>query len=156
MEFKLKRTDGTVIDSRFEAHTGATWSEITIASSGGGPDDVINSEYTEGLEEILRRLAFSNATLIAVILNSSPQTQRPISERIVDLDNFRYPVQLNYVQDLVALRAAITRHASRTLSSSQSGGNPRRRISLLIVAGARGVGIPEEDLVSLLQAGLHD
>lgn len=152
MDFRLKRTDGTVIDSRFEAHNGATWSEITIASSGGSPDEVINAEYTEGLEEILRRLAKAEATLIAVILNSGPQTQHAISERLVVLDDFQYPVLLNSVRDVSALRAAITRHSSRTLSKSQSGGNPRRRISLLVVVVERGELITEGDLVTLLNA----
>lgn len=154
LQYRLKRSDGSLIDSRFTIHYGATWTEITISSSGGSPDEVINSEYTEGLEAILQRLASAHATLIGVILNSGPQTEQAISERIVGLDTYQYPVLLNSVEEIPALRAAITRHSSRTLSGSQSGGNPRRRISLLVVAGVKNSLLAEGDLVTLLQAEL--
>lgn len=150
MEFRLKRSNGSVIDATFSVHQGATWTEIVIASSGGSPGEVINAEYTDGLETLLGRLATLEATIIGVVLSSGPQSTQSIARRLIELEHHHYPIQLSLSLDVVKLRADITRGSSRTLSESEGGGNPRRRLSILAVAGLKNSTLGQGSVLKLL------
>lgn len=150
MEFRLKRSNGSVIDATFSAHQGATWTEIVIASSGGSPGEVINAEYTEGLETLLARLATLDATIVGVVLSSGPQSAQSIGRRLIGLEHHQYPIQLSSSLDIVKLRADITRGSSHTLSESEGGGNPRRRLSILVVAGLKNSTFEQGSVIELL------
>ena len=131
MDFKLKRDDGSTIDATFSAHQGATWTEIVIASSGGSPGEVINAGYTDGLVTLLARLGALNASIVGVVLSSGPQSTQSIARRL-------------------KLRADITRGSSHTLSESERGGNPRRRLSILVTAGVKNLTLGQGDVLELL------
>ena len=150
MEFRLKRSDGSAIDATFSAHQGATWTEIVIASSGGSPGEVINAEYTDGLETLLARLATLDATVVGVVLSSGPQSTQSIARRLIELEHHHYPIQLSPSLDVVRLRADITRGSSHTLSESEGGGNPRRRLSILAIAGLKNSTLGQGSVLELL------
>ena len=150
MEFRLKRSNGSVIDATFSAHQGATWTEIVISASGGSPGEVINAEYTEGLETLLARLATLDATIVGVVLSSGPQSAQSIGRRLIGLEHHQYPIQLSSSLDVVKLRADITRGSSHTLSESEGGGNPRRRLSILVVAGLKNSTLGQGSVIELL------
>lgn len=150
MEFRLKRSNGTAIDATFSVHQGATWTEIVIAASGGSPGEVINAEYAEGLETLLARLAALDATIVGVILSSGPQSTQSIAMRLIELEQHHYPIQLISSPDVSRLRADITRGSSRTLSESDGGGNPRRRLSILTVAGPKNATLGQGNILELL------
>jgi hypothetical protein len=150
MEFRLRRSDGSAIDATFSAHQGATWTEIVIASSGGSPGEVINAEYTDGLETLLDRLAALDTTIVGVVLSSGPQSTQSIARRLIELEHHHYPIQLSSSLDVPKLRADITRGSSRTLSESDGGGNPRRRLSILAVAGPKNATLGQGSVLELL------
>jgi hypothetical protein len=151
MDFKLKRDDGSTIDATFSVHQGATWTEIVIASSGGSPGEVINAGYTDGLETLLARLGALNASIVGVVLSSGPQSTQSIARRLIELEHHHFPVQLNPSVDVVKLRADITRGSSHTLSESERGGNPRRRLSILVTAGVKNLTLGQGDVLELLK-----
>jgi hypothetical protein len=146
----LKRSDGSSIDASFQSYQGATWTEIVIASSGGSPGRIINAEYAEGLENLLLRLAALGATIVGVVLSSGPQSTQSIARRLIELEHHHYPIQLSPSLDVVRLRADITRGSSHTLSESEGGGNPRRRLSILAVAGLKNSTLGQGSVLELL------
>jgi hypothetical protein len=152
MKYKLQRLNGTLIDAQFTLHTGASWTEVALSSSGGSPGAVINPEYTEGLQELLERLGKIKATLVGVVLSSNPYSKHAVSERILSLERYRYPLQLAEVSEASVLRTEITKAASHTLSESVTGGNPRRRISLLVSLQENSQTSSEAALAVLLSA----
>jgi hypothetical protein len=152
MEFRLKRSDGSSIDASFQSYQGATWTEIVIASSGGSPGRIINAEYAEGLENLLLRLAALGATIVGVVLSSGPQSTQSIARRLIELEHHQYPIELGSSLDVFKLRADIARGSSHTLSQSDRGGNPRRRLSILVIAGPENVTLEQGNILEVLTA----
>lgn len=150
LKYKLKRADGSTIDAQFTLHMGATWTEITLAASGGSPGDVVNPDYIECLDELLARLGRADAMVVGIVISSVPYLKHAISERMLALDRYRYPLNLAEVSEVADLRAEITKIASHTLSEALAGGNPRRRISLLVSMQGSHQQLSEADVVTLL------
>jgi hypothetical protein len=153
MEFRLRHSNGSAIDATFEVHQGATWTEFVIASSGGSPGQVINSEYTIGLETLLARLATLDVIIVGIILSSRPQSAQSIGRRLIELEHHHYPIQLSSSLNVARLRADITQGSSHTLSLSEGGGNPRRRLSILTVAGFKNSTLGQGSVIELLTGG---
>lgn len=132
MEFNLVRGDGSVVRATVGFYCGASWLEISVDSSGGTGDEAVNPDYPEAILSLLSKLGNHNATLIGVVLNSRPVSHLALGIRILVLEEFPYPVRLGSVADYSELRLAIAAATSRQLSQSAKGGNPRRRISLIV------------------------
>jgi hypothetical protein len=152
LKYKLKRADGSTVDAQFTLHIGATWNEVTLAASGGSPGEVVNPDYTECLDELLARLGRADAIVVGILISSVPYSKHAISERILLLERYRYPINIAEVGEVTALRAEITKVASHTLSEALAGGNPRRRISLLVSMQAHGQPLSEAAFAGLLSA----
>lgn len=133
MNFKLLRGDGSLINSKFAVHLSDTWIEFTISSSGGSPGSVTNPQYAECSSSLLSRLGNLGGRLIGIIVNSGPLVSESITNRLVMLDDYQYPILLQKVQDFTKLRSEIGSCSSRVLSKSVDGGNPRRKLTLLVV-----------------------
>lgn len=132
MALVLVREDGTQIRANLDIFKGADWTEVVVDSAGGTGEGAKNPEYAEAVEVLFRRLASLNALLIGVVLNSRPVADISLKDRVITLDEFHYPVQLSGVRDYSELRKAIASSSARQLSDSAKGGNPRRRLSLVI------------------------
>jgi hypothetical protein len=132
MALVLVREDGTQIKANLDIFKGADWTEVVVDSAGGAGEGAKNPEYAEAVEAFLSRLASLNALLIGVVLNSRPVADISLKDRVITLDEFHYPVQLSGVRDYSELRKAIASSSARQLSDSAKGGNPRRRLSLVI------------------------
>lgn len=132
MAIVLVRKDGTFVKSNLSVCEGAHWFEIVVDSAGGTGEGAINPDYSEAVEEILNRLGSCGALLIAVVLNSRPVAQMALHDRILTIDEYQYPVHLRTVSDNSELRKAIASSGARQLSNSGKGGNPRRRLSLIV------------------------
>lgn len=133
MNFKLLRGDGSLINSKVAVHLSDTWLEFTISSSGGSPGSVTNPQYAECATSLLSRLGGLGGSLIGIIVNSGPLISEPIANRLVMLDDYQYPISLQKVHDFTKLRSEIGSCSSRVLSKSVDGGNPRRKLTLLVV-----------------------
>lgn len=132
MEFNLIRDDGSVVRSTVGFYGGASWLEISVDSSGGTGDEAINPDYPEAILLLLGILGRHKATLIGVVLNSRPVADLALGSRILAVEEFPYPIQLESVADYSGLRLAIAAATSRQLSHSAKGGNSRRRLSLVV------------------------
>lgn len=132
MAVVLVREDGTQIKANMDVFKGADWIEVVVDSAGGAGEGAKNPEYAEAVEVLLRRLASIDALLIGVVLNSRPVAHTSLKDRVITLDEFQYPIQLSGVREYSELRKAIASSSARQLSDSAKGGNPRRRLSLLI------------------------
>ena len=132
MAIVLVRKDGTFVKSNLSVFEGAHWFEIVVDSAGGTGEGAINPDYSEAVEELLNRLGACGALLIGVVLNSRPVAQLALHNRILTIDEYPYPVHLRTVSDNSELRKAIAISGARQLSNSGKGGNPRRRLSLIV------------------------
>jgi len=132
MAIMLVRENGTTINSNLNVFAGADWFEIVVDSAGGTGEGAVNPEYAEAVELLLARLGARHCNLIAIVLNSRPVADFALHERIIAIDEFAYPVQLANVTDITELRKAIASAGARKLSDSIKGGNPRRRLSLIV------------------------
>ena len=90
-----------------------------------------NVDYLKGLEALLYGLADLDATLESVAIDSRATRSLPFEQRRVDLSSWSLPLQLCSVEDLPALRRAITAAVAVTArdpKASGGGGNPTKRI----------------------------
>jgi hypothetical protein len=132
VEFNLIREDGSVVRSTVGFYDGASWLEVSVDSSGGTGEEALNPDYPEAILLLLGKLGRYKATIVGVVLNSRPVADLSLSSRILTIEEFPYPIQLERVADFSGLRLAIAAATARQLSQSSKGGNPRRRLSLIV------------------------
>lgn len=139
--------------SIIEIFRGSSWVEIVVASAGGSSGHALNPDYAKTVDLLLDRLAAVDAIVIAIVLNSRPVSRKAIGQRILAIDLAPYPLRLSAHPDLSSLRKAITRAGSRHQSLSAKGGNPRRRISLIVVPPTQAM-LDESAIAKALDAKL--
>lgn len=154
---KVVDQNGTELDASFSVEAVNDAYGLIIESSGGkrGHPSARNLEYAPGLLVLLRRLRELKAVIEEVVLQRTRE-HRPLDERRLELEGFSFPLQPNTTTDLAELRHAITRaqaRGGRNPERQRGGGNPRKRIRMLIRL-PEGLRPSPEGLASLLAAPL--
>jgi hypothetical protein len=126
---------------------------VVLESAGGtkGTAAARNTEYVQGLDVLLERLGALGAQLTSVHLDTDRTKHLPIGERTLKLGT-PFPIDLGVAQP-AALRAQMVTAMSSTGRSEDAGsggGNPRRRIRLLL----DGVELTDRDLADVLAFGV--
>ena len=157
---RLKMRKGTrLIDAEFTFEvTGTRNFEIILESSGGssGGRALRNSEYPEGLTELLRRITRIASSLDDCLVVSRPTRDMPESERrVYPTKPFEYPIALRLSGDFDKLRLALTSPQGAIASNAtKGGGNERKRIALRFTA--REQVISEDKVMLALDAAPSD
>lgn len=127
--------DGRRLEGQF--HLGDTPEDgafsLVLDSAGGakrGQGAARNKDYALVLRLLLERLAGMDATLDDCLVESARTSTLPDDERRIDPAPWVYPIRLRSVEDFEALRLALTRPQAQIASSSEAGGNERKRIRL--------------------------
>lgn len=106
---------------------------IILDSAGGarpGQDQARNKDYALVLRLLLERLASIDAVLDDCFVESARTRDLPEDERRIQPSPWDYPVRLRTVEDFERLRLALTRPQGHIGSTSEAGGNERKRIRL--------------------------
>jgi hypothetical protein len=146
----------TSLDARFEVEMLDGRQTVLFLSRGGNPRR--NTQYGEGLDLVLERLAAAGARLELAALDSA-DTQRaglPLDERVLDPGSGRnYPIALGGVDDLGGLRQALTRSAAATgrAPNASGGGNNTKQIRLFL--SFEGEPLSNDELAATLASGLR-
>lgn len=133
---RLKLRDGDrLIDAEFSVTMSDPGSfTITFESSGGGPkrDSWRNTEYREGLAELLRRAVPIAASLDDCLLVSGATRHLTEQERRVKPNSpYELPLALTGSENFEELRLALTSPLSNIGSkATKGGGNTRKKIAL--------------------------
>ena len=126
---------GTEIDARFSVEKRSDGFDLVIASRSGsdhGPEENRNRQYTEGLELHLDRMGHYGMELQGIEVASRPALELPQEDRKLNLEApYTYPIQL-VNQDSHQLRLAIGRASAAYRRESSTGGNPTKKLRLLI------------------------
>ena len=133
--YRLTR-DGHEVDATFSIEMPRTSSiEITLESAGGtsGTTASRNADYPVALELILQRLSTVASRLDDCLISSRIARRLPENQRrVTPSAPFKYPIELDRVEDFGQLRRALTSPQGSVASSrtKPGGGNQRKRISL--------------------------
>jgi hypothetical protein len=112
-----RRDDGTEVDATFEVHVVPVFDLIYHHKAGRrGGERSVNSDYHEGLELLLGRLAKLNCSILGISVDSSVARALPSEERELDL---AYPISLSERTDLARLRRRITK-AQKSVARRQA------------------------------------
>src|SRR4051812_29208967 len=127
------RDDGTAVDATFEVHVVSVFDLVYHHKAGGRKSErAVNSDYHEGLELLLRRLAELHCSILGIAVDSSVARALPPEERELDL---AYPIKLGERTDVARLRRRITK-AQKTVArrpdAKPGGGNDQKRIRVTL------------------------
>jgi hypothetical protein len=152
-ERRMPRVDGRTIDAEFVVETLDGRPTVVLESAGGtkGTAAARNTEYVQGLDVLIERLAALGAQLTSVYLDTAQTKDLPVEQRTLKL-GMPFPIDLGLVQP-AALRAQMVKAMSgtgRSEDAGSGGGNPRRRIRLLL----DGVDHTDCDLADALAFGV--
>ena len=129
------REDGTAVDATFDVEAVPIFEIIYHHKAGGrGDPRAVNSDYHEGLELLLTRLASTGATILGISVDSSIALRLPPDERELDLP---FPLSLGPSTNIQDLRLDITRSQrtiARRADAEASGGNDQKRIRITLRA----------------------
>jgi len=125
--FATKLASVGALDATFSVGRDKETQFVHIESRG--PER--NTEYTNGLEALLRGLADLDATLDDVVVDSSDTRSLSMDKRRVALSG--YPLQLRAIEDMRALRVEITSKAASTARAdgATGSGNSTKRMRLV-------------------------
>jgi hypothetical protein len=123
----------TPLDAHFDVETVQGSTTVLFHSRGGNP--VRNSQYNEGLELLLRRLAGMGAVIDAAVVDSAETRRAGLSEdaRLLDPGSGRsYPLRLDAHSDFHDLRLALGRSQAAVgrAPGATGSGNYTKRIRL--------------------------
>ena len=134
---KTRLGSGRTLDADFEVEdsrrAGPAFDIVLRSRSGGrNSPNRRNPDYFEALEEILRRLAAADATILNIEVDSTVTRSLPEADRRLDLV---FPIELAKSGDLAQLRKRIT-SAQRTIGRApgvkSSGGNNHKQIRMTV------------------------
>ena len=132
---RMRRNDGTVIGASFRVERVGEALTVVFESRGGtrGSDGQRNSDYAEGLELLLGRLADARIDLQDVLVESRETTKLPREERQVLVRDQPYPL---VVEDPGALARKLGAGQARVgrAPGARGSGNRTRRIRLFLTA----------------------
>jgi hypothetical protein len=128
-----RRDDGTDVDATFEVHVVPVFDLIYHHKAGGRESErAVNSDYHEGLELLLGRLAKLRCSILGIAVDSSVARALPPEERELDLT---YPIKLGERTDVARLRRRITKaqkSVARRPDAKPGGGNDQKRIRITL------------------------
>ncbi len=156
---RLKLRDAArLIDAEFSVEvTGPSSFEIVVESSGGpsGSRPPRNSEYPEGLTEILRRVTLIASTLDdCLVVSRVARYLQEADRRVPPSSPYSYPIALSPSEDFARLRLALTSPQGGIASKARTGGNSRKNIALRFTA--RQPNLTKEQIVEALGAESSD
>lgn len=129
------RDDGTAVDATFEVHVVQVFDLIYHHKAGRrNAERSVNSDYHEGLELLLGRLAKLRCSILGISVDSSVARALPPEERELDL---AYPIELGALTDAARLRRRITKaqkSVARRPDVKPGGGNDQKRIRVTLSA----------------------
>jgi hypothetical protein len=151
-ERRMSHVGGRTVDAEFVVETVDGQPTVVIESSGGtkGTAAARNLEYLEGLKVVLARLGSLGAQLTGAHLETAQTRHLPIEARTLDA-GAPFPIDLARAHP-EAVRTALLRSMSgiaRRDRASAGGGNPRRRMRLLL----DGIDLTDRDLADALAFG---
>lgn len=124
------------MDATFEVHVVPVFDLIYHHKAGRrGGERSVNSDYHEGLELLLGRLAKLNCSILGISVDSSVARALPSEERELDL---AYPINLSEKTDVARLRRRITKaqkSVARRPDAKPGGGNDQKRIRITVSSG---------------------
>jgi hypothetical protein len=135
---RLKILDGgEPIDATFSIETNDTGIIVILESRGGtkGTAQARNTEYARGLFLLLVRIGQIEGILEDALVDSTEARRLAVDKRRLDIDGFAYPVALDTMHDVNALRRAIMRAApkvGRDPKQSKGAGNPSKRLRFVV------------------------
>jgi superfamily II DNA or RNA helicase/diadenosine tetraphosphate (Ap4A) HIT family hydrolase len=149
---RVKRNDGTVIDASFRVERVGAALTVLFESRGGarGSDGQRNSDYADGLQILLGRLADARIDLDDVVVESRDTQILSREERRVSVPGQAYPIAIDDPAALASNLGAAQSRVGRT-PGGRGAGNRTRRIRLFL-SGAASVG-SAADLVRFLAEG---
>jgi hypothetical protein len=128
-----RRDDGSTMDATFELSSVPVFELVFHHKAGGrGSPRAVNSDYHEGLELLLERLASVGGTILGVSVDSSVARKLDPAERELDL---QFPLAVGTDTDVPALRLEITRAqrpVARRPNAKPNGGNDQKRIRVTL------------------------
>jgi hypothetical protein len=128
-----RRDDGALVDATFEVHVVPVFDLIYHHKAGGrNSERSVNSDYHEGLELLLGRLAKLRCSILGISVDSSVARALPPEERELDL---AYPIELGERIDVARLRRRITKaqkSVARRPDAKPGGGNDQKRIRITL------------------------
>jgi superfamily II DNA or RNA helicase/HKD family nuclease len=105
---------------------------IQVFPRAGGPNPS-NDEYSESLQLLLERLSAISAQLVAAYIDTAAVRHLALSQRLVRMDQFAYPVQLDSQTGGQRLQAALQRAQVRVgQREGARGGNQTRGMYMLV------------------------
>ncbi len=151
-ERRMPHVGGRAVDAEFVVETVDGQPTVVIESSGGtkGTDSARNLQYVEGLDLVLARLGSLGVQLTGAHLDTDRTKHLPIEERTLDA-GAPFPIDLARARP-EAVRTALLRSMSsiaRSDGAGAGGGNPRRRMRLLL----DGIDLTDRDLADALAFG---
>lgn len=151
-ERRRPQSGGRTIDAEFVVESLDGRPTVVLESAGGKKSSASarNVEYVDGLNLILSRLGSIGAQLVMAYLDTSTTKYLPIAERTLDA-GAPLPLDLSRTSP-EAVRAALIasmKSTARGESARSGGGNPRRRIRLVL----DGVELNDRDLADVLAFG---
>lgn len=153
---ELKDDAGRPVDATFSLEPASSGFDLILESRGGsddGPTKSRNSQYAEGMEILLGRLAGINAVLVDVLLDSRPVRTRSDEKRRLATPNFRLPLRLSDVVDLSELRLEFGRaSAAFGRADGASGGNSTKRLRIRLRLPPT-TDLPLKDIAAFLAGG---
>lgn len=109
---------------------------VVINAAGGtrGTPTARNPDYVAGFDLLLERLAGLGAQILDVHIDTVRTRDLKLADRRLDPGAWPYPIDLDDVADLSALRAALLRSMAATgrKPGVRSGGNQRKRTRIVI------------------------
>lgn len=121
---------GEKLDASFDLDRDRDGWAINYHSRGGtkGSPSALNTQYTEGLQVLVRRLAHLEAELTLINVDSQPMHKLPPAQRRL---SFRYPISLSQLSDIDALLSDISSKQKEIGHKGKpTGGNSTRRLRL--------------------------
>jgi hypothetical protein len=108
--------------------------EILYRHKAGGRNSprAVNSDYHEGLELLLSRLAPFGTSILQIVVDSAVTRGLPEKERELDLS---FPIDIGRTTDIHQLRLMITRaqkSVGRRRDAAPGGGNDQKTIRLTV------------------------
>ena len=129
---------GAEIDATFRVLTVRDGGASILFESAGGAKDsdaARNTEYVRGLDAVLSRMKDLGMVLVDAYVDSGRVQNLPVADRRLEVAPLTYPLDLEAVEDLAALRAAMLRASAtvgRAPGTKNGGGNPRKAIRLMV------------------------
>lgn len=128
---------GQPIDAEFQVESGNGYpTSVVIESAGGtrGSDSARNVDYVAGFDLLLERLHSTGARVLDIYLDTGRTKDLPLADRRLNAAGSSYPLLLDQVGDLKALRIELLRSmmkVGRPIEGSR-GGNARKRTRFVI------------------------